>query len=82
MQPGTSPVKYRRLCFLRSASGQMNERRKEKGGYLIAVAYWPQKVKSFISDVIRNAERNRQEYRMENELQRREKHRRSDDWER
>ena len=61
---------------------QWDELYQDAREYLIAVAYWPQKVKSFISDVIRNAERNRQEYRMENELQRREKHRRSDDWER
>ena len=61
---------------------QWDELYQDAREYLIAVAYWPQKVKSFISDVIRNAERSRQERRMENELQRREKHRRSDDWER
>lgn len=61
---------------------QWDELYQDAREYLIAVAYWPQKVKSFISDVIRNAERSRQERRMENELQRREKHCRSDDWER
>ena len=58
---------------------QWDELYQDAREYLIAVAYWPQKVKSFISDVIRNAEHSRQERRMENELQRREKRRRSDD---
>ncbi len=61
---------------------QWDELYQEAREYLFAVAYWPQKVKSFISDVIRNAERSRQERRMENELQLREKRHRSDDWER
>ena len=58
---------------------QWDELYQDAREYLVAVAYWPQKVKSFISDVIRNAEHSRQERRMENELQRREKRRRSDD---
>ncbi len=62
---------------------QWDELYQEAREFLIAVALAPQKVKTFVNNVIIQAERDREAHRLRNELERREKwSSRHNDWER
>lgn len=62
---------------------QWDELYQEAREFLVAVTLAPQKVKAFVNHVIIQAERDREAYRLRNELERREKwSSRHNDWER
>jgi len=58
---------------------QWDELYQEAREFLIAVALAPQKVKAFVNNVIIQAERDREAYKLHNELERREKRSRRHD---